>query len=351
MNTPQDATAEAIDHPLLARFAARLAALAPGEGLPQAEARELFDAFAKLAKRFARVARISDRYQGEIKRLVMELQQALANVKTLNGFIPICACCKKIRSDDGYWKQLEQYIAERSDALFSHGLCPECSSNYRSLALKHPPESQAPAHLPPTLEEADLDDPVIIKYLPILNNKHFARSPLYGDFSVLFQKYLRLSKRMKRIARISDSYQAQMKALEEAQRLDTPPTRSPLRQTPLMVIKPEGTIAYVSAPLTRLLGYTREEIPTLAAWWERTQLTSDRQREAAARWEAGLERARASGGELNLGDSLVLDKAGEGRLLEMAGVLVGEDVLLALTDVDEGLRPPAGDPPPDTQED
>jgi CheY-like chemotaxis protein len=55
-----------------------------------------------------------------------ELQEALAKIKTLSGFIPICASCKKIREDSGYWKQLEAYITEHSDAEFSHGLCPDC---------------------------------------------------------------------------------------------------------------------------------------------------------------------------------------------------------------------------------
>lgn len=55
-----------------------------------------------------------------------ELKEALAKIKTLSGFIPICASCKKIRDDQGYWSQLEVYIHEHSDAEFSHSYCPEC---------------------------------------------------------------------------------------------------------------------------------------------------------------------------------------------------------------------------------
>jgi CheY-like chemotaxis protein len=58
------------------------------------------------------------------------LAQALANIKTLSGLVPICAGCKKIRDDKGYWSQVETYIAEHSDAKFSHGICPECSRKY-----------------------------------------------------------------------------------------------------------------------------------------------------------------------------------------------------------------------------
>lgn len=55
-----------------------------------------------------------------------ELEQALSEVKVLRGFIPICASCKKIRDDKGYWQQIETYIQERSEALFSHGICKDC---------------------------------------------------------------------------------------------------------------------------------------------------------------------------------------------------------------------------------
>jgi DNA-binding response OmpR family regulator len=67
----------------------------------------------------------------EQQKLISELQEALAEIKTLKGFIPICATCKKIRDDEGYWNQLEAYISEHTDAVFSHGMCPECAEKYR----------------------------------------------------------------------------------------------------------------------------------------------------------------------------------------------------------------------------
>ena len=60
-------------------------------------------------------------------RLVSDLQKALSEVKTLQGFLPICSHCKKIRDDKGYWNQIEAYIRDRSDAEFSHGICPKCA--------------------------------------------------------------------------------------------------------------------------------------------------------------------------------------------------------------------------------
>lgn len=62
----------------------------------------------------------------ELRRSNEELQQALKEVKVLRGLIPICASCKKIRNDGGFWQQLEEYLAEHSEAEFSHGLCQPC---------------------------------------------------------------------------------------------------------------------------------------------------------------------------------------------------------------------------------
>lgn len=56
----------------------------------------------------------------------IELRLALVHVKHLGGLLPICAHCKKVRDDDGYWLQVEQYISEHSDAQFTHGICPAC---------------------------------------------------------------------------------------------------------------------------------------------------------------------------------------------------------------------------------
>jgi PAS domain S-box-containing protein len=71
---------------------------------------------------------ISDRKRVEEERetLIKELQQALAKIKTLHGLIPICASCKNVRDDDGYWHKVETYIREHSAAEFSHSICPEC---------------------------------------------------------------------------------------------------------------------------------------------------------------------------------------------------------------------------------
>jgi len=66
------------------------------------------------------------RMEEEREKLIRELQDALANIKTLHGLLPICSYCKKIRDDKGYWNQIESYIQDHSGAEFTHGMCPEC---------------------------------------------------------------------------------------------------------------------------------------------------------------------------------------------------------------------------------
>ena len=64
--------------------------------------------------------------QERLSHRVVELQEALSNVKQLRGLLPICSYCKRIRGDDQYWQQVDAYVAEHSDAQFSHGICPPC---------------------------------------------------------------------------------------------------------------------------------------------------------------------------------------------------------------------------------
>jgi hypothetical protein len=79
--------------------------------------------------------------EGERERLIKELQEALGQVRELSGLLPICASCKSIRDDKGYWTRLEAYLLEHSKAEFSHGICPDCA---RKLYPDHyKPQDQA----------------------------------------------------------------------------------------------------------------------------------------------------------------------------------------------------------------
>jgi FixJ family two-component response regulator len=81
----------------------------------------------RLLERAIRYAIERKRAQEEREQLIDRLQEALANIKVLRGMLPICASCKKIRDDSGYWNQIESYIRAHADVEFSHGLCPDCT--------------------------------------------------------------------------------------------------------------------------------------------------------------------------------------------------------------------------------
>ena len=70
------------------------------------------------------------RLEKERERLILELKKALDEVKTLSGLIPICAWCKKVRNEEGYWQAVEQYIQQHSGAAFTHSICQECYRKY-----------------------------------------------------------------------------------------------------------------------------------------------------------------------------------------------------------------------------
>jgi hypothetical protein len=83
----------------------------------------------RVVKRMGSVQDVTKQKKAEIerKRLISELQEALEKIETLQGILPICASCKKIRDDNGHWNQIEVYIRDHSEAEFSHGICPECA--------------------------------------------------------------------------------------------------------------------------------------------------------------------------------------------------------------------------------
>lgn len=64
--------------------------------------------------------------QAQLQARVHELEEAIARVRTLQGLLPICSYCKRVRNDGDYWQQVESYISDHSDARFSHGICPDC---------------------------------------------------------------------------------------------------------------------------------------------------------------------------------------------------------------------------------
>ena len=90
------------------------------------ELNKLFASMEKCAE-LIESRKAAKRHEEEREKLIEELQEALARVKLLSGLLPICASCKKVRDDKGYWNQIESYIREHSEVEFSHGICPECA--------------------------------------------------------------------------------------------------------------------------------------------------------------------------------------------------------------------------------
>jgi len=71
--------------------------------------------------------RARNRAEQERERVILELRDALDNIKTLKGLLPVCAWCKSVRDDSGYWNRVEEYLQKHSDLTFTHGICPECA--------------------------------------------------------------------------------------------------------------------------------------------------------------------------------------------------------------------------------
>lgn len=94
---------------------------------------------------------VSERQRAEeaLRLKNVELTDALASVKTLKGFLPVCAWCRKVREDDGYWEALETYVSQHTDTRFTHGICPDCrEKNFGRYNVQRVPPAQPNAPAP-----------------------------------------------------------------------------------------------------------------------------------------------------------------------------------------------------------
>ncbi|HHX65778.1 MAG TPA: GAF domain-containing protein [Chloroflexi bacterium] len=113
------------DEPFAQRDAALLGVLGDRVGAAL-ETLNLFDEMEERQRALEIEIAERHRVEQERERLIAELQDTLARVEVLSGLLPICAWCKRIRSDDGYWESVEVYIHEHSHATFTHSICPDC---------------------------------------------------------------------------------------------------------------------------------------------------------------------------------------------------------------------------------
>lgn len=172
----------------------------------------------KIRVQLGKITRIGDGYQEQLRDLNRDLKnsnerlsQALTEVKTLQGFLPICARCKRIRDDHGFWEQIEDYLSKHSEAVFSHGLCPECAVFlYPNLA-----RNKKSTVLEGTSEGARLaPDTAFGKFMEDLAQRPENQGhPLLEVVRRLGKEQLQLQRRLTKIAKISDGFQCQLKEL------------------------------------------------------------------------------------------------------------------------------------------
>jgi diguanylate cyclase (GGDEF)-like protein len=182
----------------------------------------------RLDSQLRKIARIGDGYQKQLRQLNLRLEEsnlqlshALAEVRTLQGFIPICARCKRIRDDQGYWEQIEAYLSRQTDAVFTHGVCPECAPVlFPRPAAAGPEIPVAPAHGFQDPETRALES----RLEALAQDIQLRDNPLTPELAALARRHLRLIRRLGKISRISDGYQDQLKkaniALTEASNTD-----------------------------------------------------------------------------------------------------------------------------------
>ena len=99
----------------------------------------LYSAIEKCAETIMLERRIQQQNK-EKDELIAKLRDALDNVKTLSGLLPICSHCKNIRNDEGYWHQIEEFLSKHSEVVFTHSICPDCAKKFYSKYLKEVPE-------------------------------------------------------------------------------------------------------------------------------------------------------------------------------------------------------------------
>jgi CheY-like chemotaxis protein len=95
------------------------------------------------------MALYKSRMERERERLLKELQDAISTIKTLSGLLPICAWCKSVRDDSGYWMRVEQFVEQHSKATFSHSVCPQCANRYFGPEMNGEPNGAHDEVFPP----------------------------------------------------------------------------------------------------------------------------------------------------------------------------------------------------------
>jgi hypothetical protein len=155
------------------------------------------------------ISRIADGYQSDLRQTNHELVAsseclavALSDIPTLRGFIPICSSCKKVRDDRGFWIEVETYLTKHCDVVLGSSVCPGCSAAHAApTAILAPIAPVAAAGD----DEADTEQKNLAA---ILADRSTRDHPLRGDYQHLSLSFQKLVRRLNKISRISDGFQA-----------------------------------------------------------------------------------------------------------------------------------------------
>jgi diguanylate cyclase len=191
-----------------------------GTTSPHLEAyKALLGEYGKLFAKFDRVLTISDKYGAQLKETTHKLNDALSHINQLKDiFLPICMFCKKIRIDDNYWERIESYFAKHIDIAFSHGICPDCArEKYGGIItgtkLREKLFGNVAEESKQRAQNIPSEDLALSTMKDILADPSMKSAPFYDDIRQFSEKYRKLLVRLNKIVVISDSYQAQLRAL------------------------------------------------------------------------------------------------------------------------------------------
>lgn len=171
----------------------------------------LLDERRKMVRRQERIVKISDGYQVQLHHANQQLRSnnqnlgdAMKDVRTIAGFLPVCYCCKKIRDDQGYWDEVESFLAKNTDAVLSQGICPGCiQEGMTTLAMPRRTHTVQGSEDERKLRERLLDDGVE------------EDNPLLPGHLDLARKFAKATRRLDKISKISDGFQSQLKELNQ----------------------------------------------------------------------------------------------------------------------------------------
>lgn len=179
----------------------------------------LADSYKKLLKKFHKTIVISDSYEAQHQEILRKLEETTYKYRQLKDVaLPICMYCKKIRSDDDYWQQLETFFLKHADIMFSHGICPDCFKTYyekmgvtkKKVSI---PNTVAVEQTSTLTARKPVEDDALREMRALVRQGAFDGNPLSPEVEQFVEKYGKLLRRFNKIVSISDSYQSQLMEL------------------------------------------------------------------------------------------------------------------------------------------